>query len=65
LVGELYYSKTLVPRVKQLKRSHLSDPTALLHSRDIRRCYGAFAFLRTQQQRKEAFYEALNQLFTT
>jgi hypothetical protein len=63
LVGELYYAKTLVPRVKQLKRIHLPDPNAHLHSRDIRRCHGAFKFLQNSQERKQRFYETINQLF--
>ena len=63
LVGELYYARTLVPRVKELKRQYLSDPTALLHSRDIRRCEGVFSFLRDSGPRKDSFYLAINQLF--
>jgi hypothetical protein len=42
LVGETYYAKTLVPRVKALKQRHLDNPNAVLHSRDIRRLEGDF-----------------------
>lgn len=37
LVGEAYYAKTLVPRVKQLKRRYGLHRTSVLHSRAIRR----------------------------
>ena len=62
LVGEQYYAKTLVPKVKKLKRDHGLSPTTVLHSRHIRRWEGHFAFLR-DEDRRIAFYEDLNALF--
>jgi hypothetical protein len=61
LVGERYYAKTVVPRVKALKRKHgipLDEP---LHSRPIRRWEGCFRFLEDKRKR-EAFYEDINSL---
>lgn len=62
LVGESYYAKTLTPRIRALKRSHGLPTNTVLHSRDIRRWEGSFAFLRDQPAREE-FYAALNNLF--
>ena len=62
LVGETYYAKTLVPRVKQLKRCHALPLDAVLHSRDIRRWEGPFGFLK-DPVRRQAFYEDLNVLY--
>ena len=62
LVGETYYAKTLVPRVKQFKRDHGLSPNAVLHSHPIRRWEGNFEFLR-DESRRVAFYEDLNELF--
>ena len=64
LVGEQYYAKTLVPRVKQLKHKHLGNTRAVLHSRDIRRLEGAFRCLRDSEERKRAFYDDLDELVT-
>lgn len=64
LVGESYYARTLVPRIKNLKRRHLENPDAVLHSRDIRRLEGDFRCLRESEERKLAFYADLNKLFT-
>jgi hypothetical protein len=61
LVGESYYAKALVPRVKEFKLRHGLDKGIPLHSRDIRRHEGAFCFL-ADAKRREAFYEDLNQL---
>lgn len=63
LVGETYYAKTLVPRVKALKRRHFADPGIILHSYDIRRYVGPFRLLRESKQRSLAFYDDLNSLF--
>lgn len=63
LVGETYYAKTLVPRVKALKLKHLGTTAAVLHSRDIRRCDGAFQFLRQGGERKTSFLAAIGNLF--
>jgi hypothetical protein len=65
LVGETYYQKTLVPRVKQLKIKHQLAPHTVLHSREIRRCEGDFAFLARFPERKGTFYQDINQLFMT
>ena len=62
LAGEKYYAKSLVPRVRALKRRHGIDARTALHSYDIRRWRGAFSFLR-DRERRQAFYEDLNQLF--
>lgn len=62
LVGEKYYAKTLVPRVRRLKKAHGLQPDAVLHSRHIRQWEGDFGFLR-DPQRRQKFYEDLNQLF--
>jgi hypothetical protein len=63
LVGETYYAKTLVPRVKELKRRYCGTHEVVLHSRDIRKAVGPFAFLRKNDSRKENFYADLNSLF--
>ncbi|HUW57283.1 MAG TPA: DUF3800 domain-containing protein [Planctomycetota bacterium] len=62
LTGEKYYARSLVPRVKALKSRHGIDARTALHSYDIRRWRGEFAFLRNPE-RREMFYEDLNQLF--
>lgn len=61
LVGETYYAKTLVPRVKEFKLRHGLGKDTPLHSRDIRRHEGSFQFLGDSELR-EAFYEDLNRL---
>src|ERR1051325_8645462 len=53
LIGEQYYQRTLVPRVKALKAKFALDATIVLHSRHIRRCEGAFAFLHDPAVRSE------------
>ncbi len=63
LVGEKYYQRTLVPRVKELKERHGVDASAVLHSRDIRRWSGAFSFLK-DTDRRESFYSDLNKTIT-
>jgi hypothetical protein len=64
LVGQIYYAKTLVPRVRAFKERHCPNPNAVLHSRDIRRRAGDFAFLEESDHRRQTFYEGLNELFT-
>lgn len=64
LVGEKYYQKTLVPRVKKLKSDFGLNKSTVLHSRDIRRQSGAFSFLRESAQR-EQFYTRINGIFTS
>jgi hypothetical protein len=61
LVGEEYYAKTLVPRVKAFKARHHLPAGSVLHSRDIRRWEGAFTFL-SDARIRESFYEDLNAL---
>jgi hypothetical protein len=65
LVGETYYAKTLVPRIKQFKRQHGVGAELCLHSRDIRRREGLFKFLRDDAARREAFLDGIGTLFTT
>jgi len=62
LVGEKYYSKTLISRVRTFKQRHCPNPNALLHSRDVRRQTGDFAFLQESRSRRQSFYEAINEL---
>ncbi len=64
LVGERYYQQVLVPRVKRLKLAHGLPREAVLHSRDIRRCEGHFAFLTQSDEAKQAFYEDMNALMS-
>jgi hypothetical protein len=52
------------PRVKALKHKHLGNPRAIFHSRDIRRLDGPFRCLRDSKERKQAFYEDLDELVT-
>lgn len=46
LVGETYYAKTLVPRIKEFKAAHGLATGVVLHSREIRRWEGPFEFLK-------------------
>jgi hypothetical protein len=62
LVGETYYRKTLVPRVKSLKAKYGIAKSTPLHSRHIRRHEGAFSLLADPAVR-ESFYQDLNRLF--
>jgi hypothetical protein len=62
LVGEVYYAKTLVPRVRKLKLRHGLTVDSVLHSRHIRRWEGDFAFLQDPKLRS-AFYEGISGLF--
>jgi hypothetical protein len=61
LVGEKYYQKVFVPRVKSFKAAHSLSPEIALHSRDIRRREGQFFWLE-DTSRKDRFYEATNSL---
>lgn len=61
LVGETYYAKTLVPRVKDIKARYGLPGDAVLHSRSIRRQEGVFGFLSNEQDR-QAFYADINSL---
>ncbi len=62
LVGETYYQKTLVPRVKQLKSDFGLCKSTVLHSRDIRKQEGRFDVLHDTDLRA-AFYARINELF--
>ena len=61
LVGEKYYQRTVVPRVKALKKAHGFPTDTILHSREIRRWTGAFSVLADETIRK-SFYADLNDL---
>lgn len=61
LVGETYYAKTVVPRMKALKKAHGLNPSTPMHSRSIRRWEGEFSFLQ-DAPRRSAFYEDINAL---
>ena len=64
LVGETYYAKTLVPRIKEFKAAHGLPTGVVLHSREIRRWEGPFEFLEDARLR-QAFYEDLNRLWAS
>lgn len=61
LVGETYYAKTVVPRMKALKKAHGLNPSTPMHSRSIRRWEGEFSFLQ-DAPRRNALYEGINAL---
>lgn len=61
LVGETYYAKTVVPRMKALKKAHGLNPATPMHSRSIRRWEGEFSFLQ-DTLRRSALYEGINAL---
>lgn len=62
LVGEKYYQRTLVPRIKDFKKRHDIPLKASLHSKDIRRCENDFQFL-MDPAKKSRFYAEWNELF--
>ena len=64
LVGEKYYARTLVPRVKAVKEQNGLDRGVLLHSSSIRRQEREFAAL-SDVSRRNRFYESLNKMFRT
>lgn len=64
LVGEAYYVKTLVPRLKALKQQHLGDKNVVLHSKKIRRGEGAFERFRQDAVARRAFHAAIGDLFS-
>ena len=64
LVGETYYSRTLVPRVKAVKEQNGFDRAVLLHSSSIRRHEREFSVL-SDSNRCNRFYESLNKMFRT
>ena len=64
LVGEAYYAKTLVPRVKALKAANGFARSVVLHSSSIRRHEEPFQSLNDAARRVQ-FYEALNCVFQT
>jgi hypothetical protein len=65
LIGQIYYGKTLATRVRAFKRRHCPNPNTVLHSRDIRRQTGDFVFLADSEERRQEFYEGINDLFAT
>jgi hypothetical protein len=64
LVAQIYYSKTVVPRVRSFKQHVCSNPNIVLHSRDIRRRCGQFAFLGESQEKWHQFGNAMNDLYS-
>ncbi|NVM57508.1 MAG: DUF3800 domain-containing protein [Desulfobacterales bacterium] len=56
-----YYHATARPLVDALKIRFCHSTNVILHSRDVRRQQGAFYFLKDRDRREE-FYEALNEL---
>src|SRR6266496_2263738 len=62
LVGETYYAKTLVPRIKRLKQRHFGTVEIVLHSYHIRKLRGAFDCLRDHNLRA-SFYADLNAFY--
>ena len=63
LVGETYYAKTLVPRIKALKQRHLGDKDIILHSKKIRRCEGAFERFKHDTDARDAFHAGIAEVF--
>jgi len=56
-----YYSKTVEPRVNELKNKHFNTTSVILRSYDIRKQKGDFACL-VDRSKREAFYNDLNDL---
>jgi Protein of unknown function (DUF3800) len=58
------YIQKIVPAVYQLKFEVFGHEGVILHSRDIRKAQGDFAFL-TDPAKRHHFYDALNNVMTT
>lgn len=54
------YTSRVLPRVNQFKFKFWGHDLAILHNREIRKPEGDFAFLRTSEWIREAFFEELN-----
>lgn len=63
LCDQAEYTNVLVPAFSRFKVRHLGHEGVLLHSRDIRKAIGDFAFLQVPEKR-EIFHSELNQLMT-
>ncbi|HNB24078.1 MAG TPA: DUF3800 domain-containing protein [Candidatus Melainabacteria bacterium] len=57
------YINQIVPEVYRLKLDHWGHEGIILHSRDIRKAQGPFAFLRNREK-TQPFYERINQVMT-
>jgi hypothetical protein len=57
------YTNVLLPSFTRFKVKHLGHDGVILHSRDIRKAVGDFAFLQVPA-RRETFYAELNELMT-
>src|SRR2546423_1403751 len=55
------YTDRLIPAFTRFKVRHIGHDGVILHSRDIRKALGAFAFLQVPEKR-EMFHTELNQL---
>jgi len=62
LIGEAYYARTLVRRVKEFKERHGLAKNVVLHSRSIRRWEKDFTFL-SDPRKRIAFYKDINEIF--
>jgi len=63
LCDETEYANTLLPAFTALKIKYFGHDGVVLHSRDIRKAIGDFAFLQVPAKR-ESFYADLNSLMT-
>ncbi len=57
------YIHTIVPAVYQFKFDYFGHEGVIIHSRDIRKAQGDFAFL-TDPSKRPAFYERINRIMT-
>ncbi len=55
------YANEIVPAVYRLKIDYWGHEGIILHSRDIRKAQGSFAFLRNREQ-TQPFYERINEV---
>lgn len=55
----VHYTQKIVPAVYQLKMDYFGHEGVILHSRDIRKALGPFAFLQNPQKR-QPFYDRIN-----
>ncbi|WP_394692135.1 DUF3800 domain-containing protein [Hyphobacterium sp.] len=56
------YADRVVPQIQRLKFDFVGHDQLILHERDIRRQSGAFAFLQTSEDIREAFIERINSI---
>lgn len=62
LVKKSTYARDLAPQLQQLKFDFVGHDQLIFHERDIRRQSGAFAFLQTSAQIREAFLQRISEL---